>query len=257
LKRSVIKTQERNLLDGFNLPELSEFDPAEEKDSSWLITFVDILSLLITFFVLLLSFGYVVPSNTTQRVTIVKAIPSQEIRPEPPPIPSEKATSTQSSPKLTPLLSIPQNIKDKIDVIATSTKVNLVIKDDVLFAEGSAELTPLGRQVLDGVSQTLLQNDYPISVEGHTDNIPIHSAQFPSNWELSSFRATNVSRYFIQRGVDSKRISAVGYADTRPIADNDNAAGRALNRRVSLVIHVDETSSEHEASMISLPSKSP
>lgn len=255
MKNADIKAQDHYLLGGFNFPELSEFDPAEEKDSSWLLTFVDILSLLITFFVLLLSFGHVIPSNTTQRVTMVKAIPSQATRPEPLTSVPEKAPSTQSSPKSIPLLSIPQNIKDKIDVIATSTKVNLVIKDDVLFAEGSAELTPLGREVLDGISQTLKQNNYPISVEGHTDNIPIHTAQFPSNWELSSFRATNVARYFIKTGVDRKRISAVGYADTRPIADNNSAAGRALNRRVSLVIHVNETSAEHQAPMTSLPSK--
>ena len=111
--------------------------------------------------------------------------------------------------------------------------------------------------MLDGISQSLKQNDYSISVEGHTDNIPIHTAQFPSNWELSSFRATNVARYFIQKGVGRKRISAVGYADTRPIADNNSAAGRALNRRVSLVIHVDEKSAEHQAPKTSLPSKLP
>ena len=257
MKNVDIKAQEQFLLGDFSFPELNEFDPSEEKDSSWLITFVDILSLLITFFVLLLSFGHVIPSNTTQQVTMVKAIPSQANRPESLPKASEKSTSNQSSPKSIPLLSIPQNIKDKIEVIATSTKVNLVIKDDVLFAEGSAELTPLGREVLDGISETLKKNNYPISVEGHTDNIPIHTAQFPSNWELSSFRATNVARYFIQKGVGRKRISAVGYADTRPIANNNSAAGRALNRRVSLVIHVDEKSAEHQTPKTSPPSKLP
>ena len=141
-----------------------------------------------------------------------------------------------------------------IDVVATANEVNLVIKDDVLFAEGSSDLTPLGRSVLDGIALMLKKNDYPVSVEGHTDNIPIHTAQFPSNWELSSFRATNVARYFIQRGVASRRLRAIGYADTRPVADNDTEAGRARNRRVSLVIHVNEAS---DKSRLSTSSASP
>jgi chemotaxis protein MotB len=207
-------------------PELCEYDPAEEKDSGWLISFVDILSLLITLFVLLLSFSHASRPQTPHRVTVAKALSA-------PP-------TAQHAAKPAPSLVIPQNIKNMIDVVSTAHEVNLVIKDDVLFAEGSVDLTPLGRSVLDGIAQMLNHNDYPVSVEGHTDNIPIHSARFPSNWELSSFRATNVARYFIERGVPSERLRAIGYADTHPIATNDTAAGRARNRRVSLVIHMDK-----------------
>jgi chemotaxis protein MotB len=235
---------------GFHFPELCEFDPAEEKDSSWLISFVDILSLLITLFVLLLSFSHLTRHDTTPRISVANARYS-------PPVHSVAAPSTpEPSPavaKTPPVLSIPQNIKNLIDVVATGTEVNLVIKDDILFAEGSADLTPLGRSVLDGIAQTLKQNDYPVSVEGHTDNVPIHTAQFPSNWELSSFRATNVARYFIHRGVATERLRAIGYADTRPVADNDTAAGRALNRRVSLVINMNEPSAKSS----SVPPPSP
>ena len=140
------------------------------------------------------------------------------------------------------LLAIPEKIRNMINVMATETEVDLVIKDDVLFAEGSTELTPLGHSVLDAIAQLLKSDDYPVSVEGHTDNIPIHTAQFPSNWELSSFRATNVARYFIRRGIATDRLRAIGYADTRPVSSNDSEAGRARNRRVSLVIHMQEAS---------------
>ena len=222
----------------FNFPELCEFDPAEEKDSSWLISFVDILSLLITLFVLLLSFSHLTRHDTTPRITVANAHHSPAVKS----VATSKETESPPSPAVpeaAPQLPIPENIRSMIDVVATGTEVNLVIKDDILFAEGSAELTPLGHSVLDGIAQTLKQNDYPVSVEGHTDNVPIHTAQFPSNWELSSFRATNVARYFIQSGIATERLRAIGYADTRPVADNDSEAGRALNRRVSLVVNMN------------------
>ena len=238
-----IETVPQHQYGGFNFPELCEFDPAEEKDSSWLISFVDILSLLITLFVLLLSFSHLTRPETPHQVTLASARPA----PAPQPVVTTKIPAQPSPPaaaKPTSALTIPSNIKDMIDVIATAAEVNLVIKDDVLFAEGSTELTPLGRSVLDGIAQMLNQNDYPVSVEGHTDNVPIHTAQFPSNWELSSFRATNVARYFIQSGVATQRLRAIGYADTRPIADNESESGRARNRRVSLVIHMNEAVDE-------------
>ena len=76
---------------------------------------------------------------------------------------------------------------------------------------------------------------YTLSVEGHTDNTPIHTEIFPSNWELSLYRATNVVRFFIEKGVDPKRIYAVGYADTDPILPNTTEENKARNRRVEFV----------------------
>jgi chemotaxis protein MotB len=245
-----IKSSAQNHFGGLNLPEICEFDPAEEKDSSWLISFVDILSLLITLFVLLLSFSHLTRQETTHPIKVASA----RAAPAPQPVTITPVPTQQPTAKPAQVLDIPSNIKDMIDVMATAAEVNLVIKDDVLFAEGSSDLSPLGRSVLDGIAQMLNQNDYPISVEGHTDNVPIHTAQFPSNWELSSFRATNVARYFIQRGVATERLRAIGYADTRPIADNDSAAGRARNRRVSLVIHVNEAAKPDPAAPV--PAKS-
>jgi len=252
MKPTDIKAPDLYQFETFNIPEICEFDPAEEKDSSWLISFVDILSLLITLFVLLLSFSHMKPHAIPQNVPIATAARS----PAPQPVVVHKIAAPAPmppAPEAIPTLSIPQNIKNMVDVVATATEINLVIKDDVLFAEGSAELTSLGRSVLDGIAQILNQNDYPVSVEGHTDNVPIHTAQFPSNWELSSFRATNVARYFIRSGVATERLRAIGYADTRPVAANDSEAGRARNRRVSLVIQVKQPSDKSPLAAISLP----
>lgn len=247
-----IKVPDLYQSEAFNFPEICEFDPAEEKDSSWLISFVDILSLLITLFVLLLSFSHMTRHATPQNVPIATAAQSPAAQPvavpkmaAPAPLPPAR--------EAVPTLSIPQTIKNMVDVVATATEINLVIKDDVLFAEGSAELTSLGRSVLDGIAQILKQNDYPVSVEGHTDNVPIHTAQFPSNWELSSFRATNVARYFIRSGVATERLRAIGYADTHPVAANDSEAGRARNRRVSLVIQVKQPSDKPPLAANALP----
>jgi chemotaxis protein MotB len=112
-----------------------------------------------------------------------------------------------------------------------------VLTDNLLFDSGSATLQPEADSLLDQVAQLLnLDKSHPITVEGHTDNQPIHNAQFPSNWELSTARATNVVRYLITRDVGAYRLGAVGYADLHPIASNATAAGRAQNRRVEIVL---------------------
>jgi chemotaxis protein MotB len=112
-----------------------------------------------------------------------------------------------------------------------------VLTDKLLFASGQATLQPEGLPLLDEVGQLLnVDQSHPITVEGHTDNVPIASAQYPSNWELSTDRATTVVRYLIGRGVQRGRLGAVGYADLRPLDRNATAYGRARNRRVEIVL---------------------
>jgi chemotaxis protein MotB len=111
-----------------------------------------------------------------------------------------------------------------------------VITDRVLFDVGKADLRPEGTQVLDGMTPALEKLHNPIAIEGHTDNSPISSAIYPTNWELSTARATSVLRYLVSKGLPGGRLSAAGYADQKPIAPNDNDAHRAENRRVEVVI---------------------
>jgi len=112
-----------------------------------------------------------------------------------------------------------------------------VLTDKLLFQSGHATLQPAGAPLLNEVAQLLnVDQTHPITVEGYTDNVPIHSVEFPSNWELSTARATTVVQYLISRGVNDNRLGAAGYADLHPIASNATAAGRALNRRVDIVI---------------------
>jgi chemotaxis protein MotB len=125
------------------------------------------------------------------------------------------------------------------DVRATIERRGLVVNvltDKLLFASGQASLQTPGLPLLNEIGQLLnVDKTHPIIVEGYTDNEPISSPEFPSNWELSTARATTVVRYLISRGVNSNRLGAAGYAALHPIASNATATGRALNRRVEIV----------------------
>ncbi len=108
------------------------------------------------------------------------------------------------------------------------------------FDPGSAVMPPKALAVIDRIASTLYPVPYGIRVEGHTDNTPIHTAQFPSNWELSTARATFLLEYLISSSrLPPQRLSAVGYGEYRPVASNDTADGRAANRRVDLVVISD------------------
>ena len=112
-----------------------------------------------------------------------------------------------------------------------------VMTDKMLFARGQADLRPEELSLLATVAkitQTVPKN--PVRVEGHTDNLPIHTERFPSNWELSTTRATTVLRFFESQGVSPARMEASGCADQHPLAANDTEASRAKNRRVEIVL---------------------
>jgi chemotaxis protein MotB len=114
-----------------------------------------------------------------------------------------------------------------------------IVSDKVLFEPGQAELRAEGREVVDKLAAAIGRLPNKLAVEGHTDNVPI-SGRYASNWELSTARATSVLRELIERhGITPARLSAAGYADERPVADNDTPEGRGANRRVELVVLAD------------------
>ncbi|GIX36216.1 MAG: flagellar motor protein MotD [Lysobacteraceae bacterium] len=129
--------------------------------------------------------------------------------------------------------------RDLISVNRTDLWIEVAIKSDILFASGSATPSAQALRVLQPLADALVKVPNAIRVEGHTDDRPIATAQFPSNWELSGARAASIVRIFAARGVDEKRLSLLGYGDTRPIADNASAEGRRANRRVVVVILAD------------------
>lgn len=124
----------------------------------------------------------------------------------------------------------------QVRITQTKRGVELDISASVLFAQGEADLQAGAVKILDQVAQVLKPGDQLIEVEGHTDNTPISTARYPSNWELSSARSSSVVRLFIDHGVGQSRLTAIGSADNHPVASNNTPDGRALNRRVAIVI---------------------
>lgn len=129
----------------------------------------------------------------------------------------------------------------RVEVSVLPGAVNLEISDHILFAPASAALTAGGRALLDDLAATLKALPYALSVEGHTDDVPIRTARYPSNWELAAARASTVTRHLIEGGLAAGRVRAIGYAETRPRADNLTPAGRARNRRVAFVLRMPES----------------
>ena len=115
-----------------------------------------------------------------------------------------------------------------------------IVSEGVLFDAGSADLRPEGRAVLDGLVGPIAASGNRVSIEGHTDSRPISTDKFPSNWELSTARASSVLRYLVDaHGMNPSLLTASGYADQKPVAGNEDEAGRAKNRRVDLAISSD------------------
>lgn len=109
--------------------------------------------------------------------------------------------------------------------------------DQIFFDLGKADLKPEAISILAHLSPLLRDLPNPIRIEGHTDNLPINTTMFPSNWELSTHRATTVIRYLVEvEGFDSYKLSAAGYGEYRPVVDNTSASNRGLNRRVDIII---------------------
>jgi chemotaxis protein MotB len=138
----------------------------------------------------------------------------------------------------------------QVTVSQTSRGVVLDINASALFAQGDATLAASAQNTLAEVAKVLVDGEQLIEVEGYTDNDPISTAIYPSNWELSSARACSVVRLFINRGVEAKRLAAVGAADNNPVLSNDTPEGRARNRRVTITVlspELEKTSTPQES----------
>ncbi|GAB4361551.1 MAG: flagellar motor protein MotB [Deltaproteobacteria bacterium] len=124
-----------------------------------------------------------------------------------------------------------------VRIIISDRGLVIRISDRELFPPGKAEIHPSARKLLDDIALSLVELPNFVRVEGHTDNRPVRSALYPSNWELSAARASGVVRWFVEkRGFPPNRICAAGYGSHRPIVSNDTEEGRAANRRVEIIV---------------------
>jgi len=130
-----------------------------------------------------------------------------------------------------------QLINDQmIQVSSNELWLQIELKDSILFSSGSADTSDQAQKIFDEIAGILKNYSNPVQVEGFTDNIPIKSVKYPTNWELSTARASAIVKYLASKGVAPERLSAVGYGEYQPVAANDNDEGRAQNRRVAIMI---------------------
>ena len=232
----------------------------------WLVSYADFITLLFGFFVVLYAFA---KADQKKQVQVAESIDSAfhalGIFPDAARRTTKNATGEEAKDKAAMAMNIvmgedvlsPAKVKDDLEhlkkeltqtlsnEVATHTvsiqmgRDGLVIslREAGFFNSGSAVPKPETLPTLRQIAASLGKTPYDMRTEGHTDNVPIHSAEFDSNWELSSARATHIARLFLDiKAIPPDRLSAAGYAEFHPVASNETAAGRSENRRVDIVV---------------------
>jgi chemotaxis protein MotB len=228
-------------------------EPEDEGPGEWLVTYADMVTLLLTFFVMLVAISSVnnerfekimhsiqytlgagvAPGGRVGRIDVHKV--------------RQRSLSTPTGAENEPLLedireTINQkDLKDSVSVVQQGNKVILRVKGQVLFPPASSTFDPKAKKVLNELAKIIIQHpEYRLDVGGHTDPRPISTPKYDSNWELSALRATAVLRYLVDQGVSPRRMTATGYADTDPIVPNTSLENMAKNRRVEFVLEKKE-----------------
>ena len=216
------------------------------EETGWQLTLADMMTLILCFFVIIVSIAKVDPTRYEAMSDVLaeamkgKTAPSKR---------TAEQARTQVDAKAKNIFELQLELAKLIG--RESKAVNLKLRPDavainlqggVFFKLGSADLTSEALRILDKLAAPLTEAHYKLTVEGHSDNLPIRSTQFPSNWELSSARASSVARYLIAQGFPKNDIRVLGLADTQPLAPNEDQTGQpipenqAKNRRVVILV---------------------
>lgn len=223
-------------------------DEAKKGAPEWMATYSDMVTLLLCFFVLLFamssidvqkfqavvqslngSLGVLDSGTTVNMEPLINNFPNDS--------PTENNEEFKDLKAEIEAFLEENNLEGSILVEINERGLLIRFLDKVLFDSGKADLKPDAQQIILKVSELLKQTVNNIKIEGHTDNRPISTSRFPSNWELSSQRASNVLHYLEEScGIENTRLSTSGYADTRPVDTNETVEGRQNNRRVDIII---------------------
>ncbi len=239
---SLLSAQRKSIHAGrFARWHLESNPPVEEE--AWLLTYLDVMTLLLVMMVVILAFSEpaskppgegAAPTPAGSALTAAAPVSASE----PAAVASNTSPPVPPMPPPGPLDRLPlDQLGDNVEVIKAGNTVRFRIRSELLFASGDAGLTPEGRVLVDSLLPIFsLAVDHNIVVEGHTDNLPINTERFPSNWELAAGRAGSVVRHLESRGLNPTRLRATGFGETRPIAPNTTAQGQSTNRRVELIL---------------------
>ena len=214
---------------------------SEEDDQPWLISYADMVTLLLAFFIVLVSMSTLNKNKFEQMTEYFSK--------------KDRMTLKQMEQKIK-VFVLDEKMQNQIGAQLTANGVEVNFKDKLLFDIGKADVKPEAIDVLSKIAALLNTGDIArrkISVQGHTDSVPIKSTVYPSNWELSSARAAKVVKFFIEHDLDSRRFESIGYADTKPLVPElDKKKGQSENRRVVMVISPDSFLTEEKKKEISV-----
>ncbi len=258
--------------------------PEHVNHERWLISYADFITLLFATFVALyalsksdatkaaaaaesmrIAFGTPSGSILPQEPVIQEAVPSDKTKP----IPGETNEGPKKPQKQAGKNEFEEMKKEVEEYLMTKKMLNKVqvdiqerglvvsLKEAGVFKSGQADVQEEAYAALKEIAEKISQYRNPVRIEGHTDNQPIHSRTYPTNWELSSTRATNMARVLMDKfGVPPDKVSATGYGEFRPTGSNDTPAGRARNRRVDIVI-LSSTAEKSEPETVAEPPSEP
>ncbi|MCR4510425.1 flagellar motor protein MotD [Pseudomonas sp. 32.2.56] len=227
-----------------------------ENHERWLVSYADFITLLFAFFVVMYSISSINEGKykiLSDSLTGVFNQPDRAIKPIP--VGDERPRTTEPDRSLVDeestlsaadsLESIANSVREAFGELIQSEQlkvsgnelwIEIELSSSLLFTSGDAIPNNAAFDIIEKVAKILAPYENPIHVEGFTDNLPIQTAQFPTNWELSTARAASIVRMLTMDGVNPSRLAAVGYGEFQPVADNSTAEGRGRNRRVVLVI---------------------
>ena len=237
----------------------------------WIATYGDMVTLLLVFFVLLFSLSTIDATKWKELVVSLSDSPEgigtgstmdslsddlKDVQPDdmnlPPSQDEENAGNEENETLPEEVDDFGQlymrikayvdesDLKGQLELLKSDSEILIRFRDNVIFDSGKADIRPDAEIILGDIATVLMSYKEDINmirIEGHTDKIPIHTVKYPSNWELSTARAVQVLRFFIERdGLDPRKLSAVGYGEYHPISENGKASDQFLNRRVDIVI---------------------
>ncbi|MDV7341123.1 OmpA family protein [Terasakiella sp. A23] len=250
--------QEVDTIDGSKMIKHGNDAPA------WMVTYADLMSLLFALFVLILSFSEVNDQSFKKNAGPMREAFNQNADFET----DQESTLSGGQGILKGVKSIPINVPDQealqeamvenlrrslqadlanklVELVETKNGVIVRFPSETAFQPGGAELAPTAYASLDKIIPVLARTPGDIKVGGHTDNLPISTSQYRSNWDLSSARATSVIHYFLRSGqIPQKRLTSQGYAASRPLYENITPEARAANRRVEIAIEIPDDTEE-------------
>ncbi len=217
-------------------------DAPEDDSRDWLMTYADMITLLLAFFIMLFSISTMNLPKFQETMGAIKTAMNKTALPQQRSQPTMVVSQVVGLRQRNLINEVNRSLEGSPEGVTISAqfdrnKILITIGDKAVFEPNRAELLPAGRKMLAKVAELLKTfSEYDVSIKGHTDNMPINTPQFPSNWELSAIRATSALRFLLSQGISAHRMTATGLADIDPIAPNDSPENRALNRRVEFVL---------------------